>query len=454
MESIFLDAPLQPRPPGCPVPLTAIQAWYWRRIRERPGRLSDLRLCATSLRLRGPLDVRQLEKSIGAVVRRHEALRTRIAGTSETPKQLIDSPQPFELSVVDLSPSRPTMAEESARWIGAGFLSEEIDLGRGPLFDARLLRLSDLDHILILAADHMISDAVSHSIVTQEISKLYEAQAQDTECLLPAQTMQFPDLAVWQHRTQESWLRDHAPYWRDRLSGIPRITLPLDHRTAHGATVPQTATHHVPFGKSLTAALREVARSEQTLMPLVFLAAYLLVMSEWCQRRDLLVESLSHGRHGHPDLRGMVGCLAHSMHLRIEIRVGESTRDLLHRITAEFQAAFQHDASRVVGNLLTEVPTEVYFNWLPAHWIASRTDHARDLGGSLKVQAFPLGREWPVTFAPHFYDTSSGVVATIVYRRDLLESRTVERFGQQLRLVAAQLTQGVKMPVALLASLA
>jgi len=68
---------------------------------------------ARSLRVEGPLDPAVLERCLGEIVRRHEALRTVFAVQGDAPAQVIQPPAPFVLPRVDLS-GLPAAAREAA----------------------------------------------------------------------------------------------------------------------------------------------------------------------------------------------------------------------------------------------------------------------------------------------------------------------------------------------------
>ena len=135
----------------------------------------------------------------------------------------------------------------------------------------------------------------------------------------------------------------------------------------------------------------------------------------------------------------MIGCIAHPLLLRVGVSPNEHLRELVVRVTAEFQASLAHDASHVyIGS---GEPTEVYFNWLPAEWRASGAFPAairatgRERGG-IRIQRFPVDSPVTAKFAPGFVETPSGVVASIWYDEGLFLRSTIERFTSQLKRVA------------------
>ncbi len=448
--SMFDSTQIAPRPPGCTVPLTATQTWVWNDVLRRPCRLSRCRLCADSIRLCGPLDASRLQKSIGFVIRRHEALRTRIAVVNDAPLQIIDAPHDIDISPVDISHSPSKMRDAEARQLGTDFILHEVDLSAGPLFDAKLLRLSEYDHVLFLATDHIISDAASIALLSREIWTVYRQYSRQMEPNLPPVAIQFPDFAVWQHATQGSWWHDHALYWRQKLPETPLTFIPRDYEVSDIAGL-KSEVIHFPMGKSLTRTLREAANGAHASLPLVTLALYSTLTALWCQRQELLVTALSHGRHGRPELKSVIGYLAHPLYLRLSFDDSASLLDIVTQTTREYATAFHHDASRLPAPADAELPTDVYFNWLPFNWTVTQPGGTEGSHDDLRIQPFPLPLTRPAIFSPQFYDTPSGIVVTVSYTRELFKQNTVESFGTHMQALARQF---VEQPRSTFASLA
>src|SRR5579859_6597743 len=116
---------------------------------------------ASALRLRGRLQVPALERSLAELVRRQQALRTGIRVVEGRPLQVVAPQCDLALPVVDLQGSPPgsvaALAQEESRL--------PFDLGRGPLLRARLLRLGEDDHVLLLVLHHIAGDGWSQGVL-------------------------------------------------------------------------------------------------------------------------------------------------------------------------------------------------------------------------------------------------------------------------------------------------
>lgn len=437
LEIVSQPPPLAPRPPGSSVPLTCVQGMYWRSILAQRTCRSLFRNIAASLRLFGPLDIGRLEQSIQLTLNRHESLRIRIAhfDPQKPPVQTVGPARIFRLAVVDLSQTAPASGQRLANQLARNFFGESIDLTVDPVFDARLLKLSAYDHVLLLALDHIVSDATSYPILTREILSTYGGGPQAPGIPAPEVSVQFPDYALWHHRATEAWQQRHAPYWDAKLSDFNRLALPSNAHHQDSLTDCSNAVP-LPFGPATTAELREMTLRERCLLPLVLLSLYSVIMSRWCERNDLLISFLSHGRYSHPALRGMIGCIAHPVFLRIDVNPNEHIRDLLRRVTAELHSSLSHDPSHVAAS--PDTMTELDFNWLPSEWDLSGASPPLDAAseprpGALRLERFSV--DMPVTkkFSIVFSDAPPGVSGMIWYSGNFFVRATLERLACKLR---------------------
>ena len=113
-----------------------------------------------ALRLRGALDVPALERALGEIVRRHEALRTVFAETEGVPVQVIAPFAGFALAVDDLSALPSAQREAEAKRRATEDAARPFDLAAGPLFRASLLRLADDEHVLLICMHHIVTPVI------------------------------------------------------------------------------------------------------------------------------------------------------------------------------------------------------------------------------------------------------------------------------------------------------
>ena len=428
-----ISIPLVPRGTSEPIPLTAQQHRFWKVVIAQGNR--SFRECVVAMRIQGNLDVSRLGRSIEGLVHRHEALRTRIVVTNGIPMQHVDEGRRYRLDVVDLTLAADPEAETKGR--AREFLLEELDLSVDPLFAAQLFRWPSHVSVLVLAFDHLISDAVSMEICSNEIWRFYDSALEDVSAEVLGPTLQFGDYAMWQHRSYDQWLRFSGDYWRSHLRDAPQIRIPHDPPAGveHDATI---ATCYFLLGGAGSVQLRRIARHEGAPLSVVVLAIYVAAASEWLGQRDLTLISVWSAR-GRPELEGMVGFIATALYLRISVPEVPDLRGLTQVANRELCTAMEHqDFDRAPG-LVPNCHTDLQFNWATGDGNPSLSAEKETSKNDLSVEPFPIERARPIKFSSSFVETTDGVVACLSYGRDQFLESTVHRFGIVLQRYAESL---------------
>jgi hypothetical protein len=441
-QQLHFRTPIEPRPQGCAIPLTAEQRHFFNvLIRADPKqRPIDERMCASATRITGPLSLSLLEGSIAGLVRRHESLRTTFRTFEGVATQHIDPPDEYRLTCVDLSMLSVGEAESRAKRLIGEFQAQKIDVSIGQLFEARLFKLATREHVLIVLADHMISDGMSNALLDREIWQAYDEGLGDEPALLPTPPLQFADYAVWCERTNESWRKEHEGYWKRRLAEGVRVPtlIPVSSETNKCPEVGTVA--HIPFGSALTAQLRQFAQRQQVSLSNVALMIYATAMSLWCDKEDLIIRCPVHGRHHRPELESVVGFFASYLCLRITVNRRHTLQSLLAQVQDEMRCALAHRDFDRMRNLMPEcVETELEFHWRSARR-RGRAQRRPNLNQPIKRQPFLIrSPTWHLNFWCIFNETPADVCVTVRYRPHLLRPNVVEQFGDNLRSIAETL---------------
>ena len=239
--------------PRGPVPATPAQRALWlaERVADTDGAFNT----AFAVRLRGPLDRDALDGAFVGLLRRHEALRTRIVEVDGLPTLSVEPVGDARLEIVESPPGRADgPAAETAL---AAALREHarrpFDLARAPLARACLFALGPDDHVLLFVAHHVASDGWSRRIVARELGTLYAALAGDPRragdaahagdtthagraahaaaAALPPIATGFAAHAAREHDRDGGPGRARAlQAWRERLDGLEPAGLPPDRR--------------------------------------------------------------------------------------------------------------------------------------------------------------------------------------------------------------------------------
>ncbi|MEM7586880.1 MAG: condensation domain-containing protein, partial [Acidobacteriota bacterium] len=257
-------------------PLSFAQNRLWLIHQLNPA--SSVYNIFAALRLRGGLHIDALRATLGALVARHESLRTTFAvsGRAE-PRQRIAATQKLTLHQVDLE----TLVERdgTSRRIIEQTIRQPFDLERGPLLRVLLLRHTSREHMLVLSMHHIISDGWSIGILIRELSLLYRAFVERRPDPLPALEVQYADFASWQrHQLTGAALEAQLDYWRRQLEGAPSVlTLPNDRpRPRRQRDRGASRTRLLP--PRLSDDLQLLAQRTDTTLFMVLLAAYQILL--------------------------------------------------------------------------------------------------------------------------------------------------------------------------------
>jgi hypothetical protein len=350
----------QPQLDEVPLAFSQLAHWHLYGLNER----SSLRGIASATRLHGGLQLNILQKSINEIVRRHSALRTRIVVVDGVPVQIISHPgDEWTLEIEDLAELPKNLREsEVMRRIDQHIL-KPVDLAVDCPFGAKLLRLHDDEHVLILSMDHIVSDVSSMNILLRDLFTAYSQISADAPIFL--QPLHFADYARSQQALHRVWIEEHATYWKQHFEGSRLVRLPVGgglvrESPAGWACVP------VQIGIDLTARLHDWCRDQRTTLAMSVFTAYVGLVLRWCETPENVVQFVTNGRTS-PALENVIGYLASALYLRVTLRGEDTFINLLNRVTEEYCQAYEHaDASYLAAQLpRPDLTFSCVFNWVP-----------------------------------------------------------------------------------------
>ena len=384
-----------------------------------------------TIRRRGGLDAAALRGALADLVDRHETWRTTFRVEGGQPVAIVGVP-PAELSVVDLRGA--AQAEARARDLATADAVRPFDLGRGPLYRARLVRLDHGDDRLHLTIHRAIVDGVAiRRALVPELAALYAARAHGRPAP-PPPSVAYGDVA-WR---QQAWLQTPAAagqldYWCRQLAGPPPVLELFADRARPPVRGFRGARHAVDLGPRLTAAAREAARGAGVGLDVTLLAAFVGLLHRHTGEADAVVGTLSAGRPT-PELHALLGCFVNPLALRMDLGGDPSFRTLLARVATVVRDAFRH----------ADVP---FAQVVPA--VLPVRDRARGPLFSNLVTLEPGGPAAPpgwnldhLEIDPgtadadlhlDLYERADAVAGMLTYRTDLFEPATVARLDAQFR---------------------
>ncbi|MBO0869840.1 MAG: amino acid adenylation domain-containing protein, partial [Micromonosporaceae bacterium] len=401
--------------------LSFAQERVWFMDQVAPG--SAAYLIAVPLRMRGPLDTDRLQAALDALTARHEQLRACFpADPDGRPTVLVPDRVEVPLRRVD-APD-----EAAAQALVDRAALEPFDLSRAPLLRALLIRLSTVDHILLLTEHHIIGDGWSVDVLLRDLVTLYRGGQ------LPELPVRYGDFAHWEADALAGpAARAHLDYWTARLAGTPALELPADRprpavQTYHGDFVEFTVERGVTDG------LAALARSAGATTFMALLAAYQVLLARHSGQDDFAVGVSTAGRSA-PELENVVGMFINMLPLRAEVSGGASFRDLLDCTRQAVLDGFEHAEvpfARVVQEL--GVPRDVRRSPVfQAMFVLQNYEMGRFVdaaGSAVEFRWTPM--ELPATrfdLELHAVELPGGLWGKVVYNTDLFDRGSVQRIA-------------------------
>ena len=265
------------------------------------------------LTLAGALDAGVLEASAQALVARHASLRAgfRHEGLSRAVQVIVPSVaapwRSLDLSELDGAERERRLAEVLAQERAARF-----DLSCPPLLRFALLRLSAVEHRLVLCSHHLVSDGWSTPVLVQELLTLYARQG-DGSAL--ARVTPYRDYLAWLARQDRAAA---LSAWQEALRGLEEPTHVAAPDAARAPLVPEQLT--VSLTAPLSGGLCEQARRQGLTLNTFLQVAWAILLGRLTSREDVVFGVTVAGRP--PEIAGierMVGLFINTLPLRVRL---------------------------------------------------------------------------------------------------------------------------------------
>jgi len=424
---------LRPRGRGGSAPLSFAQRRLWFLEQLDPG--LPLHNVARAMRMRGPLDEEALARAIGAIVERHESLRTTIRADSGEPRQYVAAAGSTDLEIDPLEGVPSERREGTARSRMAAEAARPFDLERGPLVRAKLYRISATDRIFLWTMHHAISDVASLSVFVRELAAFYRAFVRGERPDLPALPIQYADWAEWQQEKASGQAAAALGQAVERLAGAPPILeIPSDRpRGARQTFAGGRLRGAIP--SEIAAAVRELARSRGATPFMVLVAAFDALLSRWTGSDDVVLGMPISGR-SRIEVENLIGFFVNTAVLRTDLSGDPTVAELLARVRGEALDVF--DRQQVPFEMLVEtLRPERLLTHSPVFQVMfnfhGEADPPPDLPG-VEVTAEPVDNGTsPFDLSLIVAESPEGFATTWNYNRDLFDAATMGRMADHYR---------------------
>jgi amino acid adenylation domain-containing protein len=428
--------PIVRRGPLGSAPLSFAQQRLWFLDQLQPGR--PLYNVPCRAWLHGLVDVAALRRALNEVVARHESLRTTFPASNGQPMQSIAPRVACDLPLIDLTSVPAQRREAEVRRLATEQAREPFDLAHGPLLRARLLRLAEDEHALILMLHHIVADGWSVGVLFRELGTLYEAFSQGRESPLPELAIQYADYAF----TQSEWLQGavlerELAYWKGQFRTLPApLQLPAD-RPRPAVPSHAGARVHFKLPPALRDRLEELSRSQGATLFMTLLAAFKVLLAQYTGQEDIVAGTPIAGRT-RAETEGLIGCFVNTLALRTDLSGDPTFRELVARVREVALGAYAHQElpfERLVEELQPERDTSQapLFNVMFVLQNVPRSE--RRLRG-LTMRHIELDKGTAkFDLSLGLAEKAGGLRGVLSYSTDLFDQETIERLSEQYRQV-------------------
>jgi amino acid adenylation domain-containing protein len=427
--------PARRGPQAGPLPLSFSQTRLWFLQQLEPEQVAYT--IRSALRLRGPLDVDALGRSLAEIVRRHEVLRTTYLLMDGEPRQLVRDDRELQVSFSSVESLDAAGREDGARAELASDACRPFDLEHDLPLRVRLVRLGPSDHVLYLAVHHIASDGWSLDVLFRELGALYRAFGHGELSPLPELDLQYADYAVRQRQTVTSdrmetvaegdGFASQLAYWKGALAGAPTLDLPTDRprprvRTTRGASCTDL------IGTADRRRVQAMSVEHGVTQHMIFLATFATVLARFAAQYDLVVGTPVAGRT-RAELEPLIGCFINVLPLRIDLSGDPTFRELLGRVRETALSAYANQ-DVPFERVLEELHPERDVGRTPVFQVSFNMFHVADERLELPeiaVEGFRAGGPTArFDLALYARDSADGVRLELVYATDLFEKQSAD----------------------------
>ncbi len=428
------------------LPLSFGQQRLWFLNQLEQGRTASYNMPPIVVKMAGPLQVKALEQSVNHLLQRHEILRTSFQFQAGQPVQVISPQMTLELPIVSLADLPESQRDEDIQRLTRAQAETLFDLTQPPLFRLLLVKLSELEHVLILTLHHIISDAWSLGILVRELSILYNVFATGGQTSpLPPLAIQYADFAVWQRQKLSGEFLDKLlHYWKQQLAGIPALLeLPTDY-PRRSVQRYRGKTEYLYVSAEVTQRLQQLSQQSGVTLFMTLVAIFTTLLHRYTGQSDIVIGTPIANRI-HSQTEPLIGLFINTLVLRINFEGNPSFNELLQRVKQVALNAYAHQ-DLPFEKLVVELQPARNLSHTPLFqvWFGLQNTAVEEIKlADLTLTPLPtenLNAVFDLILVME--ETVHGLEAKFRYNTDLFEEVTIKRLiGHYQLLLEGSLTQ-------------
>ena len=389
----------------------------------------------SALRILSDVDAGVLRRAFQSLTDRHEILRTTFRVVAGEPVQHVSDHVEVCFEELDAT---AWSANEVEQYLDAE-VHRPFDLEAGPLLRIKLLERDVREHVLLIAAHHIIADLWSLAMLLQELGDAYKGVS------LPALNFNYADYVRWQDEMLASAGGDRLwSYWQRQLAGeLPVLELPTDRPRPLVQTYRGTSLTFA-IDAALTLRLKRLGQENGATLYMTLLAAFQVLLHRYTNQDQFAIGSLTTGR-SLEGLSRVIGYFVNPVVVRADLSGSPAFEMLLGRVRETVLSAFEHQdypfatlvervapvrdprVSPLFQTMFVLQKAPVLNDEGLAALALGRAGARMEVGG-LTLESMALDQriaQFDLTLSATEVD--GGLVASLQYNTDLFEERTISR---------------------------
>ncbi len=403
------------------------------------------------VKLQGQLNVEAIAYAIKMVVERHESLRSVVRHGEGDPYQQI---LPVDSWALELPVQQDITNEgEALQQQIDEFISRPFNISTDYMLRAKLFRIHQHEHTLVVVVHHISADGWSAPIVVDEVARLYTDRLSGRSSSLPPLQLQYADYAMWQRQHLQSGTWDgKLQYWKKQLQDVKALELPTDfarplYKSSRGSAF------YFDIDADLSTQVNAMAKRNSATLFMTLIAAFKVLLYRYTSQTEICVGTPIAGRT-QSELGGLIGFFVNTLALKTALNDQLSFADLLQQVKEVTIDAYENQEipfEKVVESVVTERDLSRSPLFQAMFVLQNNTGNEQkqlpDLELSVERQEKTTSK-FDITL---FLSQQDGKLeASVEYSTDLFKAETIERLAGHFTRLLRSIVQNPQQAIGLL----
>ncbi|MCP4150789.1 MAG: AMP-binding protein, partial [bacterium] len=287
-------------------------------------------------------DEATIRKTLAAIARKHESIRTYYRTVDGEPVQLIKGEIQIPLKISDISTLPEAEKRQQQRTLFQKETAEPFNLSEPPLFRVLLIKMQKEHWEFIFNMHHIITDGRSMEILIQDFSYYYDAFRTGKTTTAEPLKVHYRDFAAWsiEQITHPQKKKEAHEFWLKRLEQeTPEFNLMYDY--SGGRANASGARYRTVTGREIKENLVKIAGETGTTLFNVMFAAFNWLLYRLTGSTTIPCSIINEGRQ-QEELQEIVGFFVNSVAANTIVNTTEEINQYIRRLTLDVSELFQY----------------------------------------------------------------------------------------------------------------